>query len=246
MRIMITGHMGYIGTVMTPMVQKAGHTVIGYDSDLFRRCTYATGEEINAVPHIRKDVRDAQVSDFDGLDAILHLAALSTSSGDLAPRRPIASTTTQRAHCHWPGGWRQRFGFASSRRTTVAGVRIVTDGAAQPRHPYGDRRCARARHAARLAGDGSAQLASGDRSWRVAAAQVRHRSTISVHAVTTGHLPEVRLFSCGGHRASKTSAGPSLPRSRRRRSAYSTRRSTWPDGTQLPIRDLAEIVASSF
>jgi hypothetical protein len=64
--------------------------------------------------------------------------------------------------------------------------------------------------------------------------------------VTTGHLPEVRLFSCGGHRASKTSAGPSLPRSRRRRSAYSTRRSTWPDGTQLPIRDLAEIVASSF
>jgi nucleoside-diphosphate-sugar epimerase len=39
MRIMITGHMGYIGTVMTGMVLKSGHTVIGYDNDLFSRCT---------------------------------------------------------------------------------------------------------------------------------------------------------------------------------------------------------------
>ena len=77
MRIMVTGHLGYIGTVMTPMVLRAGHTVVGYDSDLFRRCTYSAGGEISPVPHIRKDVRDAEVADFEGIDAVLHLAALS-------------------------------------------------------------------------------------------------------------------------------------------------------------------------
>ena len=86
MRIMITGHMGYIGTVMTPMVVKAGHTVVGYDSDLFSRCTYSQGGEISRIPHIRKDVRDATREDFEGIDAVLHLAALSNDPlGDLNP-----------------------------------------------------------------------------------------------------------------------------------------------------------------
>src|SRR5262249_41662850 len=86
MRIMITGHMGYIGTVMTPMVLKAGHTVIGYDSDLFGRCTYSAGGEISPVVHIRKDVRNAAAADFEGIDAILHLAALSNDPlGDFDP-----------------------------------------------------------------------------------------------------------------------------------------------------------------
>ena len=36
MRIMVTGHLGYIGTVLTPMVLKAGHMCVGYDADLFK------------------------------------------------------------------------------------------------------------------------------------------------------------------------------------------------------------------
>ena len=86
MRVMVTGHLGYIGTVMVPMLLKAGHTVAGLDSDLYRGCTFSAGGEITAVPHIRKDVRDAEVDDFRGFDAVIHLAALSNDPlSDLDP-----------------------------------------------------------------------------------------------------------------------------------------------------------------
>ncbi|RVA23182.1 NAD(P)-dependent oxidoreductase, partial [Mesorhizobium sp. M7A.F.Ca.US.001.01.1.1] len=39
MKVMVTGHQGYIGSVMVPMLLRAGHSVTGYDSDLYRRCT---------------------------------------------------------------------------------------------------------------------------------------------------------------------------------------------------------------
>jgi nucleoside-diphosphate-sugar epimerase len=86
MRVLLTGHLGYIGTVMTPMLLKAGHEVVGYDSNLFERCTFPAGGTIETVPYIRKDVRDAAVDDFAGFDAVLHLAALSNDPlGDLNP-----------------------------------------------------------------------------------------------------------------------------------------------------------------
>ena len=77
MRVMVTGHSGYIGTVMVPMLLQAGHDVIGLDSNLYERCTFAAGGRIADVPHIRKDSRDVAPGDLDGLDAIIHLAALS-------------------------------------------------------------------------------------------------------------------------------------------------------------------------
>lgn len=77
MRVLVTGHLGYIGTVMVPMLQQAGHDVIGLDSNLYERCTFAAGGRIVEVPHIRRDTRDVEPSDLDGLDAIIHLAALS-------------------------------------------------------------------------------------------------------------------------------------------------------------------------
>ncbi len=77
MRVMVTGHKGYIGTVMVPMLQAAGHEVIGFDSDLYARCTFATGGTIANVTQLTKDVRDAEPADFRGVDAVIHLAALS-------------------------------------------------------------------------------------------------------------------------------------------------------------------------
>ena len=67
MRVLVTGHLGYIGTVMVPMLIKAGHEVVGLDSDLYRSCTFAAGGEITEVPHIRKDVRDADAQRPRGL-----------------------------------------------------------------------------------------------------------------------------------------------------------------------------------
>jgi nucleoside-diphosphate-sugar epimerase len=77
MRVVVTGHKGYIGTVMVPMLQAAGHEVTGYDSDLYARCTYPEGGAIASIPEIVKDVRDAEPADFRGFDAVIHLAALS-------------------------------------------------------------------------------------------------------------------------------------------------------------------------
>lgn len=77
MRVLLTGHLGYIGTVLTPMLLRAGHDVVGLDSDLYSRCTFREGGAISDVPTIRKDTRDVELSDFDGFDGVLHLAALS-------------------------------------------------------------------------------------------------------------------------------------------------------------------------
>ncbi len=86
MKVFLTGHRGYIGAVMTPMLIEAGHDVIGCDSDLYERCTFDAGGTILKVPTIRKDVRDLERSDLKGVDAIIHLAALSNDPlGDLNP-----------------------------------------------------------------------------------------------------------------------------------------------------------------
>jgi nucleoside-diphosphate-sugar epimerase len=75
MRILITGHDGYIGTRITSMFLDAGHQVVGLDSFLYEGCTL--GNEPVEVPAIRKDVRDVTREDLEGFDAVVHLAALS-------------------------------------------------------------------------------------------------------------------------------------------------------------------------
>jgi nucleoside-diphosphate-sugar epimerase len=66
------------------MALKAGHDVVGYDTDLFSECTFQG--RLADVPHIHKDIRDASASDLQGIDAIIHLAALSNDPlGDYNP-----------------------------------------------------------------------------------------------------------------------------------------------------------------
>jgi nucleoside-diphosphate-sugar epimerase len=77
-RVLVTGHQGYIGTVMVPLLQGAGHDVVGLDTDLFEGCDFGPGGTAErTVPALRMDVRDVQVADLKGFDAIVHLAALS-------------------------------------------------------------------------------------------------------------------------------------------------------------------------
>jgi nucleoside-diphosphate-sugar epimerase len=86
MKVLVTGHLGYIGTVLVPLLRAAGHSVTGYDCDLYRRCTYPAGGTITDIPAIIKDIRDATEEDLAGHDAIIHLAALSNDPlGDLNP-----------------------------------------------------------------------------------------------------------------------------------------------------------------
>ena len=63
MKVLVTGHKGYIGTVMGPMLVEAGHEVVGLDTDLFEQCSFEE-EGIVSVPELRKDVRDVTVEEL--------------------------------------------------------------------------------------------------------------------------------------------------------------------------------------
>lgn len=74
-RVLITGHNGYIGSVMVPHFLQAGLEVVGLDTGYFEECTLVPDKA--SVPTIRKDIRDLVPADLKGCDAIVHLAALS-------------------------------------------------------------------------------------------------------------------------------------------------------------------------
>lgn len=84
MRILVTGHKGYIGTILVPMLLDRGHDVHGIDSDLYERCNF--GDDPLEIPWVRKDVRDVEPADVEGFESVMHLAGLSNDPlGDLDP-----------------------------------------------------------------------------------------------------------------------------------------------------------------
>jgi nucleoside-diphosphate-sugar epimerase len=85
MQVLVTGHQGYLGTVMVPILQAAGHDVTGLDSGFFADCV------LGAAPHdppgIQADLRDVTSEQLSGFEAVIHLAALSNDPlGALAPQ----------------------------------------------------------------------------------------------------------------------------------------------------------------
>ncbi|NEP17439.1 MAG: SDR family oxidoreductase [Leptolyngbya sp. SIO4C1] len=84
MKVLLTGHKGYIGTLLAPLLLAEGHEVVGLDSDLYRRSTF--GSLLLDIPERIKDIRDIEAADLAGFDAVLHLAGLSNDPlGNLNP-----------------------------------------------------------------------------------------------------------------------------------------------------------------
>jgi len=157
LRILVTGHRGYIGTVMVPRLLDAGYEVVGIDSDLYADCSFDEAA-ITPIPEIRKDLRDVEDADLDGFGALIHLANLSNDPlGDLDPDLTQAinhDATVRLARLARQRGGR-RFLFASSCSLYGAAGQDAVDESA-PMNPvtvYG--RCKASAEAAisRLASD---------------------------------------------------------------------------------------------
>jgi len=87
-RILITGHQGYIGSVMAPLLVDSGYDLTGLDTGYFEECTL-TPVRVE-IPSARKDIRDLEQADLEGFDAVVHLAALSND-----PLGNLSETWTQ-------------------------------------------------------------------------------------------------------------------------------------------------------
>ena len=140
MRILVTGHLGYIGTKLVPMLITEGHSVVGLDCNYYERCTF--GEGLLEVPHIKKDIRDVDPKDLYGFDAIIHLAALSNDPlGNLNPELTyeINYTASIRLAQLAKQVGIPRFLFSSSCSTYgAAGDEMLTENAEfHPVTPYG-------------------------------------------------------------------------------------------------------------
>lgn len=162
MKILVTGHKGYIGTVLTPMLLNRDHDVTGLDADLFKNCTFAG--EITEVPTIGRDIRNfvadeaAAIAALRGFDAIIHLAGLSNDPlGDYRPELTEtinAESSIKLAKLAKQAGV-ARFLFASScSNYGASGDNFIDEGGQfNPVTPYGRSKVAVEQAVAPLADD---------------------------------------------------------------------------------------------
>jgi nucleoside-diphosphate-sugar epimerase len=201
MRVCVTGHRGYIGSVLAPFLAERGHGVVGVDTDYYAGCDF--GPAADAVPSLNLDVRNVEARDLEGFDAVVHLAALSNDPlGDLndAWTREInLDGTLAVARAAREAGVR-RFVFASS--CSIYGASGTDDllgeeATLRPLTPYAESKV--------RAEEGLLELADGDfapvamRNATVYGVSPRLRldvvlNNLAAWAHTTG---EVRLLSDG-------------------------------------------------
>lgn len=141
MRVLLTGHKGYIGAVAGPLLRSAGHEVVGLDIDLFAGCDF--GSLADEFSDIRKDIRNLAARDLEGFDAVVHLAALSNDPlGNL--NSALTYDINHKASVHLAelakAAGVRRFVFSSSCSTYGAGGDAFRNetAALNPVTPYGE------------------------------------------------------------------------------------------------------------
>jgi nucleoside-diphosphate-sugar epimerase len=157
LKVLVTGHDGYIGCVLTRVLEQASHDVVGLDTYLFEPCTF--GEWVTPVPANRMDIRDTRVHHLEGFDALVHLAAISNDPmGDLNPALTYNvnfAASLRLARLAKEAGV-PRFLFSSSCSLYgAAGEELLDEDAPlQPLTPYGYTKVLAELEIGRLADDG--------------------------------------------------------------------------------------------
>lgn len=141
MRVLVTGHQGYLGSVMVPVLRAHGHTVTGLDSGLFADCVLGPAPEEPST--IRLDLRDVTASHLTGFDAVIHLAALSNDPlGALEPDITYAinhQASVRLARCAKAAGVRRYLYASTCSVYGAAGEDAVDENAPlRPLTPYAE------------------------------------------------------------------------------------------------------------
>jgi len=140
MNILVTGHAGYIGTILTRMLLESGHQVVGIDTGLFEKCTF--GIDPVPIPCINCDIRDLTVTQLATFDAVAHLAGVCNDPlGDLLPETTFAinnDATIRLAELAREAGVR-RFVFSSTCSVYGAALQdwVNETSPTNPVTPYG-------------------------------------------------------------------------------------------------------------
>jgi nucleoside-diphosphate-sugar epimerase len=157
MKVLVTGHQGYIGSVMVPLLLETGHEVVGLDTGLYEACSF--GDRRHEMAGVRLDIRDVEPRHLDGFEAVIHLAALSNDPlGDLDPQ--LTYDINHRASIRLAQAARlagvERFLFASSCSLYGASgsdAPLTEEAPFSPVTPYGETKILVERDVSKLATD---------------------------------------------------------------------------------------------